>query len=110
MVNLLRCIGHGGHQVHRFQIREVGQDLLALRHGPLNESDLRLFDDYRRSFAEAYEAVVRTISQLGEYPTGRLAKSTDSIVWKLRRSSYQECRFFELGDLYSKLVITNQRQ
>ena len=91
MLNLPRCIGHGGLQIHRFQIRGVGQDLLALSHVPLNESDLRLVDDYRRSFAEVYEAVVRTIRQLGEFPTGRLAKSTDSIVGKLRRGTYQEC-------------------
>jgi hypothetical protein len=91
MLNLPRCIGHGGLQDQRFQIREVGQDMLALRHGPFNESDLRLVDDYRRSFAQVYEAVVRTIRQLGEFPTGRLAKSTDSIVGKLRRGTYQEC-------------------
>ena len=66
------------------QIDRLGE---RLRYGPLNESDLRLLDDYRRSFAEAYEAVVRTIRQQGEFPTGRLAKSTDSIVGKLRRGS-----------------------
>jgi putative GTP pyrophosphokinase len=46
-----------------------------------------LLDDYRRSFGEAYETVVRTIHQRGEFPTGRLAKSTVSIVEKLRRES-----------------------
>ena len=55
--------------------------------GPHSESDLRLLDDYRRSFGEAYEAVVRTVRQRGEFPTGRLAKSTVSIVEKLRRES-----------------------
>jgi hypothetical protein len=52
---------------------------------------MRVTYDYRRSFAEVYEAVVRTIRQLGEFPTGRLAKSTDSIVGKLRPGTYQEC-------------------
>lgn len=76
-----------------------------LRHSPLNESDLRLLDDYRRSFAEAYEAVVRTIRQLGEFPTGRLAKSTYSIVGKLRRESL---RLSQMQDIAGcRLVVAN---
>ena len=86
--------------ISKSQIDRLGE---RLRHGPLNESDLRLLDDYRRSFAEAYEAVVRTIRQLGEFPTGRLAKSTDSIVGKLRRESL---RLSQMQDIAGcRLVI-----
>lgn len=58
-----------------------------LKGGVHTESDLRLLDDYRRSFGEAYEAVTQTIRQHGQFPTGRLAKSTRSIAEKLRRES-----------------------
>ena len=55
------------------QIDRLGE---RLKGGSHTESDLRLLDEYRRSFGEAYEAVLRTIRQRGEFPTGRLAKST----------------------------------
>jgi GTP pyrophosphokinase len=59
-----------------------------LRKGNVTEADLRLLDLYRRSFVEAYEAVVGSIRQrLGLEPTGRPAKSTTSISEKLRRES-----------------------
>jgi len=88
--------------ISKSQIDRLGE---RLRHGPLNESDLRLLDDYRRSFAEAYEAVVRTIRQLGQLPTGRLAKSTDSIVGKLRRESL---RLSQMQDIAGcRLVVAN---
>src|SRR5262245_55602894 len=52
------------------------------------DSDLRLLDEYRRSFAGAYETGVRvTREQLRLEPTGRPAKSTTSIVAKLQRES-----------------------
>lgn len=45
-------------------------------------------DTYRRSFAEAYEWVVATIRmQRALDPTGRPAKSTTSVIEKLRRES-----------------------
>lgn len=66
------------------QIDRLGD---RLKGGPHTERDLRLLDDYRRSFDEAYGTVVRTLRQLGEDPTGRLAKSTVSIADKLRRES-----------------------
>lgn len=69
------------------------------------ESDLRLLDDYRWSFGEAYEAVVRTIRRGGEFPTGRLAKSTLSIVEKLRRESI---RLSQMQDIAGcRVVVTN---
>jgi len=61
-----------------------------------------LLDDYRRSFGEAYEAVVRTIRQRGEFPTGRLAKSTRSIVEKLHRESI---RLSQMQDIAGCRVV-----
>lgn len=61
-----------------------------------------MLDDYRRSFGEAYEAVVQTIRQRGEFPTGRLAKSTLSIVEKLRRESL---RLSQMQDIAGCRVV-----
>lgn len=59
-----------------------------LRKGNFTEADLRLLDEYRRSFTNAYETVVGAIRQeLRLEPTGRPAKSTTSIAQKLRRES-----------------------
>lgn len=59
-----------------------------MRQPAFSEADLRLLDEYRRSFGDAYETVVRTVrEQLRLAPTGRSAKSTASIVEKLRRES-----------------------
>jgi hypothetical protein len=56
--------------ISKTQIDRLGD---RLKVGPHAESDLRLLDDYRRSFGEVYDTVVRTIRQCGEFPTGRLA-------------------------------------
>src|SRR5437762_4603232 len=59
-----------------------------LRKGDIGDDDLRLLDNYRRSFSEAYEIVVGQIrDQLGLEPTGRQEKTTPSIKAKLRRQS-----------------------
>jgi putative GTP pyrophosphokinase len=72
-------------EVTKTQIDRLGD---RLKRGNVAEVDLRLLDLYRRSFAEAYEAVVGSIRQrLGLEPTGRPAKSTTSISEKLRRES-----------------------
>jgi len=84
------------------QIDRLGD---RLKGDPHTESDLRLLDDYRRSFGEAYEAVIRTIRQRGEFPTGRLAKSTFSIVEKLRRESI---RLSQMQDIAGcRVVVAN---
>ena len=85
--------------VSRTQIDRLGD---RLKGGPHTESDLRLLDDYRRSFGEAYEAVLRTIRQRGEFPTGRVAKSTVSIVEKLRRESI---RLSQMQDIAGCSVV-----
>lgn len=67
------------------QIDRLGD---RLKKGSPSEADVRLLDEYRRSFGEAYEAVVLTVrDQLHLEPTGRPAKSTTSIIEKLRRES-----------------------
>src|SRR5262249_52796129 len=59
-----------------------------LKKGPATEFDLRLLDDYRHSFGSAYSQVVQVLrGQLTLEPTGRPAKSTPSIVAKLRRET-----------------------
>ncbi|MEP7012810.1 MAG: RelA/SpoT domain-containing protein [Acidobacteriota bacterium] len=85
--------------ISKTQIDRLGD---RLKSGDLTESDLRLLDDYRRSFGEAYEAVVEKIVRRGQAPTGRLAKSTLSIVDKLRRESI---RLSQMQDIAGCRVI-----
>jgi ppGpp synthetase/RelA/SpoT-type nucleotidyltranferase len=67
------------------QIDRLGE---RLKDADASDADLKLLDEYRRSFGEAYEAVVGTIrAKLGLEPTGRRAKSTSSVIDKLRRES-----------------------
>ena len=67
------------------QIDRLGD---RLREGAITDSDLKLLDDYRRSFGDAYDTVVRIIrEQLQLKPTGRPAKSTTSLIEKLQRES-----------------------
>ena len=58
-----------------------------LRSGALDEADLTLLDNYRRSFGPAYENVVEALRELGVQPTGRPAKSTPSLVAKMNRET-----------------------
>lgn len=72
-------------QLTRTQVDRLGD---RLRKGHITEPDLRLLDQYRRSFSEAYDVVVEAVrNDLGLEPTGRPAKSTTSISDKLRRES-----------------------
>jgi ppGpp synthetase/RelA/SpoT-type nucleotidyltranferase len=100
--------------ISKTQIDRLGDRLKA---GPHTESDLRLLDDYRRSFGEVYDTVVQTIRQRGESPTGRLAKSTHSIVEKLRRESIRltqmqdiaGCRVVVTGVMEQERVVASLR-
>jgi len=88
--------------VSKTQIDRLGDRLKGDSH---TERDLRLLDDYRQSFGEAYEAVVQTIRQRGEFPTGRPAKSTASIAEKLRRESL---RLSQMQDIAGcRIVVTD---
>jgi ppGpp synthetase/RelA/SpoT-type nucleotidyltranferase len=77
-----------------------------LRKGKAAEGDFRELDAYRRSFAESYEevvAIVRNVTQLE--PTGRPAKSTTSIIEKLRRETI---RLSQMQDIAGcRLVVPN---
>lgn len=67
------------------QIDKLGE---RLKLSQLGESDLVLLSEYRHSFRPAYDHVVGVIRGRLQTPTtGRPAKSTSSIVEKLRRES-----------------------
>ena len=87
-------------KVSKNQVDRLGD---RLRSGPIVESDLGLLDDYRRSFGDAYEIVVCTIREkLKLEPTGRPAKSTPSIIEKLRRESI---RLSQIQDIAGCRII-----
>lgn len=82
------------------QIDRLGD---RLRKRDISEADLRLLDNYRRSFAKASEHVFAQIrDRLGLEPTGRPAKSTTSISDKLRR---QSIRLSQIQDIAGCRVI-----
>lgn len=85
------------------QIDRLGD---RLREGSAGEADLRLLDDYRRSFGEAYETVVRTIRERLQLElTGRPAKSTSSIMEKLGRETI---RLSQIQDIAGcRIVLAN---
>jgi putative GTP pyrophosphokinase len=87
------------------QIDKLGE---RLKKGNVTEADLRLLDDYRLSFSVAYELVVTSIrQQLNLEPTGRPAKSTPSIIDKLKRESI---RLTQIQDIAGcRLVVTDVR-
>lgn len=88
--------------VSKTQIDRLGD---RLKGEPHTEADLRLLDEYRRSFGEAYASVLRILRQRGVFPTGRLAKSTMSIVEKLRRESL---RLSQMQDIAGcRIVVKN---
>lgn len=67
------------------QIDRLGERLRGQEYG---EAELRLLDEYRRTFGSAYDHVVETIQRIAGVPvSGRPAKSTSSIVEKLNRES-----------------------
>lgn len=89
-------------ELSKTQIDRLGD---RIKRGHITEEDLRLLDRYRRSFTDAYEAVVRLIrDKLGLEPTGRV-KSTTSIADKLRRESI---RLTQIQDIAGcRLVVAD---
>lgn len=82
------------------QIDRLGE---RLKRGDASEADLRELDAFRRSFAPAHDEVVRIIQvELGMEPTSRRAKSTLSIVDKLRRESL---RLSQMQDIAGCRVV-----
>ena len=73
----------------------------------LTGDDLILLDQYRRSFGSAYDQVVTEVRRVsGVEVSGRPAKSTASIVGKLRRESV---RLSQMQDMAGcRLVVENR--
>src|SRR2546421_12727947 len=89
-------------EISKTQIDRLGN---RLKGGSITEDDLRLLDQYRRSFANAYETVVGRIrDELGLEPTGRPAKSTTSIADKLKRESI---RLTQIQDIAGCRIIVS---
>lgn len=85
------------------QIDRLGD---RLKKGAVEEPDLILLDSYRRSFGTAYETVVQTIrTEIELEPTGRPAKSTNSLIEKLKRESI---RLTQVQDIAGcRLVVSD---
>src|SRR5436190_931531 len=77
-----------------------------LRYYEIMDADLVELECYRSSFTSAYEYVIVKIhDQLGLEATGRPAKSTSSIIGKLRRESI---RLSQMQDIAGcSLIVTN---
>jgi ppGpp synthetase/RelA/SpoT-type nucleotidyltranferase len=87
----------------RTQLDRLGN---RIRNGNISDEDLRLLDEYRLSFADAYDSIIRAIrEQLLLEPTGRPAKSTTSIADKLFRESI---RLSQIQDIAGcRLVVSD---
>jgi len=104
---------HGPHEASKWETRRLTAtfsktqvDRLGdrLRGGAYGESEVRLLDEYRRSFRDAYESVFRALCEQGFEPTGRAAKSIVSIVEKLRRESIRLSQMQDIGGC--RIVVT----
>lgn len=74
-----------GKSFSKSEIDRLGD---RLKLGEPSDGDLRMLDDYRGTFGDAYELVVSTIrTQLSVKPTGRPSKSTASVIGKLQRET-----------------------
>jgi putative GTP pyrophosphokinase len=89
-------------QASRTQIDRLGDRLRSA----FDKSDLILLDVFRRSFGSAYETVVQNIRDALELePSGRPAKSTNSLIEKLKRESI---RLTQVQDIAGcRLVVPN---
>jgi putative GTP pyrophosphokinase len=89
-------------------ITKSGVDRLGarLKGGEPSDEDLRALDAYRKSFEPSYESVVTAIRKdLKLEPTGRPAKSTTSVIDKLRRESI---RLSQMQDIAGcRLIVQN---
>lgn len=87
------------------QIDRLGE---RLRDGPVTHDDLRLLDEFRRSFASASSEVVRVLRQEFQLePTAREAKSSRAIIAKLARST---TTLSTMQDIAGCRVVLSNRQ
>ena len=94
------CLVLMSKELSKTQIDRLGD---RIKRGHITEEDLRLLDRYRRTFTPAYEVVVGAIREkLGLEPTGRPAKSTISIIDKLKRESI---RLTQIQDIAGCRII-----
>jgi putative GTP pyrophosphokinase len=90
------------------QIDKLGD---RLRSGVFTQEDLRMLDEYRRSYESAYQSVVTSIREAFKLdPTGRAEKSTPSIIDKLRRSETQSSRLSQMQDVAGCRIIVEDIQ
>jgi len=88
--------------ISQSQLTKLGE---RLKKGPLQESDLRMLDEYRRSFGAVSEFVMQVLrDQMDLSPTARSAKSTMAIVDKLRR---QSIRLGQIQDIAGCRVVVS---
>ena len=88
--------------ISKTQVDRLGE---RLKRGSPSDDDLRALDEYRRSFGEAYDAVVQAIKvRLKLEATGRPAKSTPSIVAKLARETI---RLTQIQDIAGCRVVVS---
>jgi ppGpp synthetase/RelA/SpoT-type nucleotidyltranferase len=85
------------------QIDKLGE---RLRDGEPTDDDLRVLDEYRRGFDPVYEAVLERLEGCfhGEI-SGRAAKTTESIVRKLRREPTLHVRLSQMQDICGLRII-----
>ncbi len=77
------------------QVDRLGE---RLRNEKYNETDLKLLDEFRRSFHVAYEITVNAIRlRTKAEPSGRPAKSTTAIIEKLKRESIRLSQFQDIA-------------
>ncbi len=83
-----------------FSKSEVNRLGERLRSGSASTADLKLLDEYRRSFRPAFEEVETAVrlAVIGEV-SGRSEKTTTSIEAKLRRSALQLSRIQDIAGL-----------
>lgn len=91
------------------QVDRLGE---RLRNEKYNETDLKLLDEFRRSFHEAYEITVNAIRvRTKAEPSGRPAKSTTAIIEKLKRESIRLSQFQDIAGCRIVIgTIVNQNQ
>ena len=92
-------------KISKTQIDRLGD---RLRKSSRSDLDLKILDDYRRSFGEAYKEVVRTLREKFHLKlTGRPAKSTKSIIEKLHR---EKIRLSQMQDIAGCRVVVDDIQ
>ena len=90
------------------QIDKLGERLKA---DLVSETDLVELDQYRKAFGGPYErvfAVVRRFSS--KEPTGRVAKSTSSIIDKLRRETIRLSQIQDMAGCRIVVVNTSEQK